>query len=125
MNENITTAKAAITLSTGLEDPEKVTVAFLTALGAAETGRPTMIFLAKEAVRLVVGDVAQGTACEGCPPLGSLVERYQAAGGEFLVCPLCFNAKGIDEAQLHKNATLGGTVPFWEWIGEGATSFSF
>ena len=119
------TAKAAITLTTGLEDPEQVTVAFLTAVGAAESGRPTMMFLAKEAVRLVTGNTARGTACEGCPPLASLVERYQAAGGQFLVCPLCFNAKGLDETGLHTNAVLGGTVPLWEWIGDGATTFSF
>ena len=37
MNSN---NKAAISLATGLEDPEKVTVAFLVALGAAEAGRP-------------------------------------------------------------------------------------
>ncbi len=34
-------AKAAISLTTGLEDPEKVTVALLVAVGAAEAGRPT------------------------------------------------------------------------------------
>jgi predicted peroxiredoxin len=36
--------KAVISLSTGLEDPEKVTVAFLVAVGAAESGRPTLMF---------------------------------------------------------------------------------
>jgi len=35
-------SKAVISLSTGLEDAEKVTVAFLVAVGAAETGRPTV-----------------------------------------------------------------------------------
>ena len=40
--------KAVISLSTGLEDPEKVTVAFLVAVGAAESGRPTLMFQAKE-----------------------------------------------------------------------------
>jgi hypothetical protein len=30
--------KAVISLTTGLEDPEKVTVAFLVAVGAAESG---------------------------------------------------------------------------------------
>ena len=44
--------KAAISLTTGLEDPEKVTVALLVAVGAAETGRSTLMFLTKEAVRL-------------------------------------------------------------------------
>ena len=35
-------AKAVISLSTGPEDPEKVTVAFLVAVGAAESGRPAL-----------------------------------------------------------------------------------
>ena len=40
--------KAVISLTTGLEDPEKLTVAFLVAVGAAEAGRPTIMFQAKE-----------------------------------------------------------------------------
>jgi predicted peroxiredoxin len=120
-----TANKAVISLSTGLEDAEQVTVAMLVAVGAAEEGRPTLMFLTKEAVRLATTGVAVGTACAGCPPLPDLIERFQAAGGTFLVCPICFNAKGLDEAQLIKSAELGGTVPMWRWIGEGATTFSY
>jgi len=117
--------KAVISLTTGLEDPEKVTVALLVAVGAAESGRPTLVFLTKEAVRLALGGVAAGTACAGCPPLPDLMARYVAAGGTFLVCPVCFTAKSLDDQQLIKGAALGGTVPMWEWIGdEGATTFS-
>lgn len=117
--------KAVISLTTGLEDPERVTVAFLVALGAAEHRRPTLMFLTKEAVRLAQPGVAVGTACEGCPSLPELIARYQAAGGTFLVCPLCFNAKALDPERLVPNAKLGGTVPMWEWIGDGATTFSY
>lgn len=39
--------RAAISLTTDLEDPEKVTVALLVAVGAAETGRDTIMFLTK------------------------------------------------------------------------------
>ncbi|MGN6695797.1 MAG: DsrE family protein [Aquihabitans sp.] len=117
--------RAAISLITGLEDAEKVTVAMLVAVGAAESGRPTMLFLTKEAVRLGVTSTAMGTACEGCPPLPSLFERYAAAGGEILVCPICFDARGMDADDLRPNATVGGTVPLWEWIGDGATAFSY
>jgi predicted peroxiredoxin len=117
--------KAVISLSTGLEDSEQVTVAFLVAVGAAEEGRATLMFLTKEAVRLALTGVAVGTACTGCPPLPDLIERYQAAGGTFMVCPICFNAKGLDESQLIKSAELGGTVPMWRWIGDGATTFSY
>lgn len=117
--------KAVVSLTTGLEDSEKVTVAFLVAVGAAESGRPTMIFLAKEAVRLAQTGVATGVACDGCPSLPDLLSRYEAAGGRYLVCPICFNAKHLDADSLVANATIGGTVPLWEWIGDGATTFSY
>ncbi|TDD57173.1 peroxiredoxin [Nonomuraea terrae] len=117
--------KAVVSLTTGLEDTERVTVAFLVAVGAAEEGRPTLMFLTKEAVRLALEGFAVGVACAGCPPLPELVERYQNASGTFLVCPICFNARGLDEAELIKAATLGGTVPMWRWIGDGATTFSY
>jgi predicted peroxiredoxin len=117
--------KAVINLATGLEDPERVTVAFLTAVAAAEQGRPTMMFLTKEAVRLAVPEVAVGTACEGCPPLIELLDRYERAGGNYLVCPLCVNAKKLDGTFI-AGAEVGGTVPLWNWIGEeAATTFSF
>jgi predicted peroxiredoxin len=120
------TVKSVISLSTGLEDSEKVTVAFLVAVGSAEGQRPTLMFLTKEAVRLVMNGVATGTACQGCPPLEDLMARYAAAGGRFLVCPICFDARRLDKTGLAANADLGGTVPMWEWIGdEPANTFSY
>ena len=118
-------SRAAISLTTGLEDPEKVTVALLVAVGAAEAGRSTIMFLTKEAVRLATEGVALGVACEGCPPIPELVQRFENAGGELLTCPICFNARKLDEATLVPNARLGGTVQLWEWIGDGATTFSY
>jgi len=118
--------KAVISLTTGLEDPEKVTVAFLVSVGAAEQGRQTLMFLTKEAVRLAIERVATAVACEGCPPLDSLVERYAAAGGTYLVCPICFDARHLDKGDLIDGADLGGTVPMWQWIGDDeATTFSY
>lgn len=118
-------SKAAISLTTGLEDPEKVTVALLVAVAAVEAGRDTLMFLTKEAVRLATGSIAVGTACDGCPPLADLMKRYEAAGGSFLVCPLCFNTRQLDEGSLVANATIGGTIPLWEWIGDDATTLSY
>lgn len=119
-------SRAAISLTTGLEDPEKVTVAFLVAVGAAEAQRQTLMFLTKEAVRLVQDGVAHAVACEGCPPLAELVKRYEAAGGRYLVCPICFTARQLAADSLLANAELGGTVRLWEWIGdESVTTFSY
>ena len=118
--------KAVISLTTGLEDAEKVTIAFLVAVAAAEQGRPTLMWCTKEAVRLAIEGVAKGVACEGCPSLQELTRRYQTAGGKLLICPICFNAKSLEDQAMVSNATLGGTVPLWEWIGdEPATTFSY
>lgn len=119
------TNKAAISLTTGLEDAERVTIAFLMAVGAAESGRPTIMFLTKEAVRLVVSGVAVGTACDGCPPLTGLIERYEKAGGRYLVCPICIDSKKLDPKTFIAGAEPGGTVQLWEWIGDGAITFSY
>lgn len=119
-------SKVAISLTTGLEDAEKVTIALLVAVGAAEQGHPTMMFLTKEAVRLAQPGFALGIACDGCPPLPDLMARYEAAGGKFLICPICFNAKGLEAERVVANADLGGTIPLWQWIGdEPATTFSY
>jgi predicted peroxiredoxin len=118
--------RAVISLTTGLEDTERVTVALLVAVGAAESGRPTLMFLTKEAVRLALDGTAGGTACDGCPSIPDLAGRYATAGGRLLVCPVCFNSKQLDSTALVSNAELGGTVQLWEWIGDdGATTFSY
>lgn len=118
--------KALVSLTTGLEDAERVTVAFLVAVGAAESGRPTLMFLTKEAVRLAVPGFADAVACRGCPPLADLVARFTAARGQLFVCPVCFGARELDPADLLENAQVAGSIPMWEWVGdEGATSLSY
>jgi predicted peroxiredoxin len=117
--------KVVVNLATGLEDPERVTVAFLVGGAAAEQGRQVAMFLTKEAVRLALQGFAQGVACEGCPPLSRLFEQYAENGGELLVCPICFNSRKLDESGLVGNARLAGATPLWEWVGEGATVFSY
>lgn len=118
--------KVVINLATGLEDAERVTVAFLVGGAAAEQGRPVAMFLTKEAVRLAIPGFADAVACDGCPPLSRLFEQYAENGGELLVCPICAKARKLDEANLADNARLAGATPLWEWIGDGAaTVFSY
>lgn len=118
-------SKVVVNLATGLDDAERVTVAFLVAGAALEKGKQVAMFLTKEAVRLALPGVADAVACEDCPPLARLFEQYASGGGELLVCPICFNAKKLDEGQLVANARLAGATPLWDWIGDGATVFSY
>jgi predicted peroxiredoxin len=118
--------KVLINLPTGLEDSERVTLAFLVAGAALERGRPVAIFLTKEAVRLAQPGHAEGVACDGCPPLSRLFSQFAEGGGELLVCPICVNARKLDPDEFVPNATIAGATPMFEWLGdEGGTVFSY
>ena len=118
-------SKVVINLATGLEDAERVTVAFLVGGAALEQGKQVAMFLTKDAVHLGLPGYAEGTACDGCPPLAKLFEQFAGGGGELLVCPICFSARKLDDGALVPNARLAGATPLWEWIGDDATVFSY
>jgi predicted peroxiredoxin len=99
---------------------------FLVAVGAAEQGRRTLMFLTKEAVRLASDGFARAVACDGCPPLADLVGRYAKAGGRLLICSICMQARNVDPSRLMVKAEVGGTVPLREWIGDDqVVTFSY
>jgi predicted peroxiredoxin len=115
-----------INLATGMEDAERVTVAFLVGVAAVEKGKRVAMFLTKEAVRVGLPGYADGVACDGCPPLARLFQQFADGGGELLVCPICFNSRKLDEESLVANARLAGATPLWDWIGDDdATVFSY
>jgi predicted peroxiredoxin len=117
--------KVVINLTTGHEDADKVTVAFLVATAALTKDKTVAMFLTKEAVRLGLPGYADHIESAGAPPVQRLFEQYRDGGGELLVCPICFNARGLDESALITNARLAGATPLWDWIGDGATVFSY
>jgi predicted peroxiredoxin len=117
--------KVVINLATGLEDAERVMIAFLVGGAAAEQGKQVTVFLTKEAVRLAVPGHADAVACEGCPPLADLFAQFADNGGRLMVCPICADSRKLDRDALVANAELGGATPLWNWIGDGATVFSY
>ena len=117
--------RVVINLATGHEDAERVTVAFLVATAALDQGKRVAAFLTKEAVRLGLPGYAGAIEVAGAPPVERLFAQFAERGGELLVCPVCFNARALDEDALVDNARLAGATPLWEWIGDGATVFSY
>jgi predicted peroxiredoxin len=118
-------AKVLVNLATGLEDPERVTVAFLVATAALEKGKEVVIWATKEAVRLGLPGVAAGEACDGCPPLERLFGQFADGGGELWLCPICVNSRGLKDAEKVANSRIAGATPMWEWAGDDATVFSY
>lgn len=118
--------KVLINLATGLEDGERVLVAFLVGGAALERGRDVAMFLTKDAVHLAFPGHAEGVACDGCPPLERLFEQFAQGGGELLVCPICVSSRKLDADAFVANARLAGATPMLDWLGdEPATVFSY
>jgi uncharacterized protein len=117
--------KVVINLTVGHEDPDKVTVAFLVGTAALTKGKRVTMFLTKEAVRIGLPRYADAVEVAGAPPVERLFEQYVEAGGELFVCPICFQARRLEEAQLLPHARLAGATPLMDWIGDGATVFSY
>jgi predicted peroxiredoxin len=118
--------KVVINLMTGHEDADRVTVAFLVATAALDRGKSVTMFLTKEAVRIGLPGYAEAIETAGAPPVSRLFGQFAENGGELLVCPICFEARGLDADALVANARMGGATPLWEWIGdEPATVFSY
>jgi predicted peroxiredoxin len=117
--------KVLINLGTGMEDAERVTVAFLVATAALEQGNSVVVWTTQEAVRLGLPGVAVGEACDGCPPLERLFSQFADGGGQLWLCPICINARGLADEEKVANASIAGATPTLQWVGEGATVFSY
>lgn len=114
-----------VNLATGLEDAERVTVAFLVGVAAADRGQPVRMFT-KEAVRLALKDGAIGVACEGCPPLPDLAERFRRRGRSAAGVPRLLQRPQARRHGTGRAREVAGNVPLFDWIGgEAATVFSY
>jgi predicted peroxiredoxin len=118
-------SKVVVNLATGLEDAERVTVAFLVATAALSQGKQVVVWATKDAVRLGLPGEAAGVACKGCPPLEQLFAQFADGGGELWLCPICVSARDLDDSEKVPNAKIAGATPVREWIDGNTTVFSY
>jgi predicted peroxiredoxin len=117
--------KVVINLTTGHEDADKVTIAFLVATAAQAKGKQAVMFLTKEAVRLGLPGYADAVEVAGAPPVAGLYQQFADSGGELYVCPICFDARKLNADALVPQAKLAGATPLWEYIDDATTVFSY
>jgi predicted peroxiredoxin len=117
--------KVLINLATGMEDKERVLVAFLVATAAVEQGKEVVVWTTKEAVRLGLPGEMTGEPCKDCPPLDRLFDQFVEGGGRLWLCPICVRARDLDDAEKVANAEVVGATPMWEWAGNDTTVFSY
>ena len=111
--------------SHGEENPDAVVVSYLTAGAALDQGKDVVLWLTSEGVRLglegYVDPIREGME----PPVKRVHDQFIEKGGRFYVCPICFKDRDLDEGALVENAELKGASPLMEFVGDGATTFTY
>jgi hypothetical protein len=105
--------KAGISLTTGLEDSDKVTVVLLVAVGAAESGRPTLKGSLWRADLSTVGAWRGPPLIRGCRSARQRTRRVgQLLGG---VCPdpPAGGAFGAIHVPAHRDGLGGSPIGRW------------
>jgi predicted peroxiredoxin len=109
----------------GEEDPDRVAVAYLTAVAALDQGNDVVMWLSVEGVRLALQGYVDPIRAGQEPPIERLHGQFIDKNGRFYVCPICFKERDLDETQLVDNAELKGATPLMEFAGDGATTFNY
>ena len=118
-------ARVVVGCSSGEDNPDAVAVSYLTAGAALDQGREVVLWLTSEGVRLGLKGYADGIRTDKDPPAGRLHQQFIEKGGHFFVCPICFNERELDEAQLVENAELKGASPLVEFATPGTVTFTY
>jgi predicted peroxiredoxin len=109
----------------GEEDPDRVVVAYLTAVAALEAGKEVVMWCTVEGVRLGLRGYADGIRADMDPPVARVHSQFVEKGGRFFICPVCFNERQLDDGELVGPAELKGATPLMEFAGDGATTFNY
>jgi predicted peroxiredoxin len=117
--------KVIVGCTHGEEDPDRVVTAYLTAGAAVDKGKDVVMRLTVEGVHPGLRGYADGIRAEMDPPVSRVHAQFVEEGGQFYVCPVCFNERDLDPDQLAENAELKGATPLMEFAGDGAMMFSY
>ena len=109
----------------GEQDPDRVVVSYLTAGAALDQGKQVVMWLSSEGVRLALRGYVDPIRHDQEPPVKRLHEQFIEKGGRFYVCPICFNERELDAAELVENAELQGATPLMEFARDGAMTFTY
>jgi uncharacterized protein len=111
--------------SHGEQEPDRVVVAYLTAVAALDQGKDVVLWLTGDGVRLATDAYVAPIRAGKEPPVQRLHEQFQQKGGRFYVCPICFGERDLDEARLVAGAELKGATPLMEFAADGAMTFTY
>ncbi len=118
-------AKLLINLSSGEDNIDKASVAFVVANAGLAGEQETAVFLTVEAVKLAQQGFADTIQAEGFKPLKELIHSFIEGGGMIWVCPPCANVRGVTQDNVLSGAVFAGGAKVVEFLSQGAGSVSY
>jgi predicted peroxiredoxin len=117
--------KVVIGLTSGLDDPERVLLAYLMGVEALRKDKQVLMFLTKDGVHVATPGFADQVVVPGAPSVPALHEEYIERGGRFYACPVCVKTRGLEGAELVEGAEVKGAPSVYEFTEGGALTFNY
>ena len=118
-------SKLLVNASSGREDPERATLAFIVGNVATTADQEAVVLLTIEAVCLATKGYADGIEKPGFPALRDVLAAFVANGGQIWACGTCAKPRGITEADLIEGAKIVTAANVIEYMAAGAATLSF
>ena len=117
--------KVVISLTHGLDDPERVLISYLMGVEALRKGKSVLMWLTKDAVHVATEGFAEQVVVPDAPNVAELHAEYVGSGGRFYACPVCVKTRGLQEASWVSTAEVKGAPSVYEFAEGGALTFSY
>lgn len=116
--------RLVVSIVNGKNNADSATVGLVVANAGLAAGQEVYVWLSLDGVYLATQGYADGVHTEGFKPLAELIASFLANGGQMLVCPPCFKARGLQEDQLLAGPVFAGGAKLVEVL-QGAASISY
>lgn len=118
-------SKLVVSITSAKNKPDSATVGFVVANAGIAAGQEVHIWLSLDGVYLSQKGYADDVTVEGFKPLAELIQTFVNNGGQLIVCPPCFKARGLTEDKLVENSVLAGGARLVEILSQGAACISY
>src|SRR5438876_1092369 len=111
--------------SRGKDDVERASLAFVVGNAALTAGQEAILLLTIEGVWVATQGYTDGLQAPGFAPLGELVQKFTAGGGQIWVCGSCSNPRSITAEHLIPGAQIVGAMTAVEALVNGAKTLDW
>ncbi len=117
--------KVVVGLTHGLDDPERVLLAYLMGVEGLRKEKQVVMWLTQDAVNVITPGFAEQVKVPDAPAVADLHAEYVERGGRFQACPVCVRSRGLTDSAMVPNAEVSGASVLYEFTEGGALTFNY